>query len=159
MTIRPATPRDAAVIADYNIRLAWETERLALPPATIQAGVAALLEDHTKGRYFVAETDAEPGQTAADFKVLGQLMITYEWSDWRNGMIWWIQSVYVRESARGQGIFKALFRHVEDLARTETGVCALRLYMEQDNATARRAYEKLGMHQTHYQVFEYDLRG
>ena len=155
MHIRPATPADCAIIAEFNIRLAWETERLALNPATVNAGVAALLADPAKGLYWVAERPAAEGTPA---EIVGQIMITYEWSDWRNGVIWWIQSVYVRESARGRGVFTALYRHLEALARARPEVCTLRLYMERDNTTARRTYTRLGMVETHYQVFEQELR-
>jgi GNAT superfamily N-acetyltransferase len=149
MKIRTAVPGDAAVIADFNLRLAFETEALKLDPETVRKGVAALLADASKGIYFVAEM---PGG-----EVGGQLMITYEWSDWRNGNIWWIQSVYVKQEFRGQGIFKALFDHLERLARQTKGVCALRLYMDNHNQQARRAYQKLGMTETNYQVFEFGI--
>lgn len=147
MKIRPARLEDLEVIVDYNLRLAMESENLALDQGTVRAGVEALLRDATKGYYLVAED--EP-----DGAVLGQLMITYEWSDWRNGLIWWIQSVYVRGASRGQGVFKALFDHVSAAARKDQGVRALRLYMDRDNDKARRAYAKAGMHETHYLVFE-----
>ena len=149
MKIRTAVPADAAVIADFNIRLAFETESLKLDPETVRQGVAALFADPAKGIYFVAEM---PGGDVG-----GQLMITYEWSDWRNGNIWWIQSVYVKHEFRGQGIFKALFDHLERLARETKGVCSLRLYMEKHNQQARRAYQKLGMTETKYQVFEFEI--
>jgi GNAT superfamily N-acetyltransferase len=149
MKIRTAVPADAAVLADFNIRLAFETESLKLDPETVRQGVAAVLADAAKGSYFVAEM---PGG-----EVGGQLMITYEWSDWRNGNIWWIQSVYVKHEFRGQGIFKALFDHLERRARETKGVCALRLYMDKHNQQARRAYQKLGLTETNYQVFEFEI--
>ncbi len=145
LNIRPAAPPDAALIADFNQRLAAETEQLQLDPACITSGVSALLNDASKGIYFVAEVSG---------RVVGQVMITYEWSDWRNGMIWWLQSVYVEKQFRNQGVFRALFRHVENLARQRAGVCGLRLYMHKDNARARASYERLGMSHTHYEVFE-----
>jgi len=150
MIIRPATIDDLEIIADYNVRLAQESEDLRLIPATVHKGVAALLRDPAKGIYYVAEDEVS-------HELLGQLMITYEWSDWRNGMIWWIQSVYVRASARGQGIFKALFENLERLAREQKSVCTLRLYMDKHNEKARRAYGKMGLRETNYQVFELDL--
>ena len=128
--------------------LALETEALRLDPSCVQAGVSALLADSSKGIYYVAEVD---GQLA------GQLMITYEWSDWRNGNIWWLQSVYVRQEFRRQGIFSQLFCHLQALARNTPGVCSLRLYMHADNSTARRSYEQLGMLATKYQVFEMEF--
>src|SRR5262245_37483641 len=102
-TVRSARPEDAAVIAEYNRLLALETEHKVLDPSVLAAGVQALLEDPHKGRYFVAEDAGQP---------IGQLMLTYEWSDWRNGWIWWIQSVYVRGDYRRRGIFRALYEHV-----------------------------------------------
>jgi GNAT superfamily N-acetyltransferase len=147
--IRDAAMRDAAVIAEFNLALAAETENLKLDPKCVSAGVEALLRDPAKGLYFLAESGDE---------VAGQVMITYEWSDWRNANLWWLQSVYVKPEHRGQGIFGALFRHVQNLARQTPGVCGLRLYMHRDNSRARSSYERLGMTQTHYLVFELDLR-
>jgi GNAT superfamily N-acetyltransferase len=90
--------------------------------------------------------------------VAGQLMITYEWSDWRNGNIWWIQSVYVKPEFRRAGVFRALFHHLESLAKTQEDVCMLRLYMHAENTRARQSYERLGMSRTKYEVFELDVR-
>jgi ribosomal protein S18 acetylase RimI-like enzyme len=146
MKIRKAVLADAAVIADFNIRLAEESEELRLDPDTVTKGVIALLIDSSKGIYFVAET-AEAG-------VVGQLMITYEWSDWRNGNIWWLQSVYVHAHFRRQGVFKALFDHLVGLAEKSSDVWSLRLYMENHNEQARRAYHKLGMKEMNYEVLE-----
>ncbi|MDB6021215.1 MAG: N-acetyltransferase [Pedosphaera sp.] len=148
MKIRTAVPGDLKVIADFNIKLAQESESLKLDAQTVTAGVAAVLNDESKGIYFLAETAGV---------VVGQLMITHEWSDWRNGDIWWIQSVYVNEAFRGNGVFKALFQHVETLARESGEVCALRLYMEKHNERARRAYQKLGMKETAYEVLEFAI--
>jgi GNAT superfamily N-acetyltransferase len=145
MKIRRAILSDAPTIAEFNLRLAEETEHLRLDPQTVAAGVKALLEDPAKGVYFVAEHERQ---------IVGQLCITYEWSDWRNGTFWWIQSVYVQKEFRGRGVFASLFEHVQNLARGQGDVCGLRLYMERDNDMARRAYEKLGLNQTHYLVFE-----
>jgi GNAT superfamily N-acetyltransferase len=145
INIRQATVHDAKVIADFNLRLALETEGLRLDPDCVLAGVTALLEDPAKGIYFVAEMNGA---------VAGQLMITYEWSDWRNGNLWWIQSVYVRQEFRRRGVFRQLFSHLEHLARERREVRGLRLYMHTSNSTARQSYAKLGMCDTHYQVFE-----
>jgi GNAT superfamily N-acetyltransferase len=149
MKIRKARLTEALVIADFNTRLAWETEQLKLDAKTILRGVRAALKDSTKGTYFVAEHDGA---------VVGQLLITLEWSDWRNGNFWWIQSVYVAAAHRQSGVFRALFHHVQKLARARRDVCGLRLYVEQHNDRAQRAYAKLGMAKTHYEVFETDLR-
>lgn len=142
--IRAAHPRDTETIANYNIRLAWETEALRLDPATVTQGVVAILSDASRGSYFVAE---------AESSVVGQCCVTYEWSDWRNGMIWWLQSVYVSRDWRGRGIFTMLFEKVRTAAVSEKAV-GLRLYVEQENRSAQRVYERLGMSRTHYQVFE-----
>ena len=136
---------DAAVIAEFNLLLATETEGLRLDPECVRTGVKALLADSAKGVYYVAEVEGT---------IAGQLMITYEWSDWRNGNIWWLQSVYVRKEFRRQGVFRELFRFLESLARAQKDVCGLRLYMHAENRTARRSYEKLGMKRTQYEVFE-----
>ena len=143
---------DAAIIADFNARMAWETEKRRLELDRVRAGVAALLNDPLKGVYFVAEIES-----AASVVVAGQLLITYEWSDWRNGNFWWVQSVYVAEEFRGAGIFRALFEHAHALARSQPDVCGVRLYMDAENTRARRAYERLGLRQTNYQVFEMDF--
>jgi len=147
MTIRQATPADADVIADFNLRLAEETEQLQLHPATVRQGVAAILSDPAKGFYFLAVFDCV---------VAGQVMITYEWSDWRNGNLWWLQSVYVRKEFRCRGVFRALFHHLEELARIRD-IAGLRLYMHADNKHARRTYERLGMIRCHYEVLQKDF--
>ena len=148
MKILPATPADAAIVTEFNLRLAAETEQLQLPPETVRAGVAAVLGDAHKGLYFLAETDGQ---------IIGQVMITYEWSDWRNGNLWWLQSVYVRPEFRGRGVFRALFAHLQELARSRQDVAGLRLYMHYENATARRTYERLGMKRAGYEVLEMDF--
>jgi ribosomal protein S18 acetylase RimI-like enzyme len=148
LTIRQADLGDERVITDFNLRLAMETEGLRLDPPLVKAGVSALLADPAKGIYFVAESSG---------MIAGQLMITYEWSDWRNGNSWWIQSVYVRQEFRRMGVFRRLFTHLEKLAREQPDVRSLRLYMHVDNLSARRTYEKLGMHQTKYEVFELEF--
>ena len=150
LKIRQAGLADAAVVCDFNLRLAQETEALQLDPACVLAGVSALLADPSKGIYFVAEMDGV---------IAGQLMITYEWSDWRNGMIWWLQSVYVRQDFRRTGVFRALFDHIAALARAQTTVRGLRLYMHADNLRARKSYERLGMQHTQYEVFEMAVEG
>ncbi len=149
MKIRKARLTDAAVIADFNSRLAWETEKLRLKGATVRGGVRALLKDSAKGTYFVVE---EQGG------VIGQLLITYEWSDWRNGNFWWIQSVYVAAESRSRGVFRALFSHVQKLARSRPAVCGLRLYVEKNNRRAQQAYDQLGMQPTHYAIYETSFR-
>jgi GNAT superfamily N-acetyltransferase len=144
-SVREARRGDAAVIADYNAAMAIETEGKALDPAAVGPGVEALFDNPSGGRYWVAD-DGE--------KIIGQLMVTYEWSDWRNGMIWWIQSVYVRSEWRRQGVFSALYHHVESLASEAPGVIGLRLYVEDNNVRAQQTYEALGMIKPGYVVME-----
>jgi len=146
--VRPGTLADAGVIAGYNRALALETEGRELDPGRIGPGVRAVLMDGSKGRYLVAERGGV---------VVGQLMLTFEWSDWRNGMFWWIQSVYVTPEARGAGVFTALYRTVETEARSTPDVCGIRLYMEHGNAPARAVYERLGMRPAGYELFEVDF--
>ncbi len=142
--VRQARAEDAQVIADFNTRMAWETEKLQLDPPTVLGGVKAALADASKAIYFVAEIDGN---------LAGQLMITHEWSDWRNGDIWWIQSVYVHPDFRRRGVFKSLYQFVEQKAR-ETKVAGIRLYVERENSIARKTYEELGMHGSHYELME-----
>lgn len=147
MLIRPARPDDAPALVEFNFRMAAETEDLALDPPTLERGVRAVFADASKGQYFVAEIDG---------RVAGQLMITHEWSDWRNADIWWIQSVYVHPDHRRRGLFRALYRHVEAAARA-AGVAVIRLYVHDTNDTGQRTYESLGMHLTHYKVMQADI--
>jgi GNAT superfamily N-acetyltransferase len=135
MILRRGTVEDARQVADHNIAMALETESLALDDATCLAGCKSILGDSSKGFYTVAVEDG---------RVVGQLMITYEWSDWRNRMTWWIQSVYVVPDRRGRGIFKALYSHVRALCEEEGGA-GLRLYADNSNVKAQAVYGKLGM--------------
>lgn len=149
ITIRDATSNDAATIADFNTRMAMETEGRPLSPELINAGVTAVLNDPAKGRYWVAEIGGE---------VVGQLLVTFEWSDWRNGVFWWIQSVYVHADHRRAGVFSVLYRHVENLARKSDDICGLRLYVERRNRRAQDTYRALGMKAPGYLVMEVDFR-
>ena len=135
-------------IARFNAAMALETEHLALDAPRLLEGVRRLVEDPSRGFYLVACEGA---------RVVGQLMITYEWSDWRNGTFWWIQSVYVEPDYRGRGVFKALYGHIEGMARAAADVCGLRLYVEGENLRAQQVYERLGMRATPYQMFEVDF--
>jgi GNAT superfamily N-acetyltransferase len=149
--IRDAVEADLEFLARGNEAMALETEHKRLDPQTIRHGVRAVLADPAQGRYFVAE----------DLRgnAVGQLMITYEWSDWRNGQFWWFQSVYVVPVARRKGVFQALYGHVDALVRSSPGVCGLRLYVEADNAAAQRTYARCGMHDAGYRVMEVDYSG
>jgi ribosomal protein S18 acetylase RimI-like enzyme len=142
--VRDATPADAEAIVDFNARMARETEGLALDPSVLSAGVRAALEDPAKAIYFVADVGG---------RVVGQLMITHEWSDWRNGDIWWVQSVYLHPDHRRRGIFRALYAHARERAQA-AGAVGIRLYVEQNNAAAQHCYQQLGMGLSHYRVME-----
>ena len=128
ITIRPATDADIATLAEFNQAMAWETEHRSLIPEIITQGIQSFLARPDDGFYLVAEIES---------RVAGCLMVTFEWSDWRNGQFWWIQSVYVHPDFRRQGVFKTLYQTVETRAQEMPGVCGLRLYVEQDNETAQ----------------------
>jgi ribosomal protein S18 acetylase RimI-like enzyme len=144
MRIRLATSADAAVLVEFNAAMALETEGKNLLPEVIGAGVRGLLDNPVAGFYVLAETE----------RVVAALMITKEWSDWRNGSFWWIQSVYVRPEARRQGVYRRLYRHVQEMAAKDPQVCGFRLYVERENSAAQAAYAALGMKETRYFVFE-----
>jgi ribosomal protein S18 acetylase RimI-like enzyme len=148
MRIRLATPDDAQILVDFNSAMALETERKQLFPEVIGAGVRSLLASPAAGFYLLAELGE---------RVAGSLMITKEWSDWRNGTFWWIQSVYVRPELRRQGVYRSLYRHVQEMAAKDPAVCGFRLYVERENSHAQATYRSLGMKETHYKVFE-DLK-
>lgn len=146
ITIRDATQDDAQTIAEFNCRLAAETEDKQLDRETVRKGVDALLSDARRGKYFVACSSA--GQ------IVGQLMHTFEWSDWRNGDIWWLQSVYVHAEFRRQGVFRKLNQHLEQLAESTPGVVGLRLYVENENGRAQDTYRSLEFNEPGYRVME-----
>ncbi len=154
LTIRPARPADVDVICEFNRLMAKETENKDLDPAVLRPGVAAMIVDANKGRYFVAEMSPPLSQGEKGAIVVGQLGITLEWSDWRNGNFWWIQSVYVTKDARRHGVFRKLYEHVVRTARQEANVVGIRLYVEHDNGGAQATYRKMGMAMTGYQVME-----
>lgn len=141
--IRDALPADAPRLVDFNARLAWETEHLRLDLARLAAGVAGVFEQPQRGFYRVAE---------AGGALVGGLLVTREWSDWRCGDWWWIQSVYVVPEARGAGVFSAMYTDIERRARA-AGAVGLRLYVERDNARAQRTYARLGMAPTEYLLY------
>ena len=144
ITIRSATLADLDAIVAGNIALAEESEQLRLDEETLRAGVRALLDERAPGRYWIAESDGI---------VVGQLLITFEWSDWRNRMVWWIQSVYVAPTARRGGVFRALYEHAKREAQAQ-GAGGLRLYVDLTNSRAQAVYSALGMNGDHYRVFE-----
>ena len=145
--VRPAIRDDVEFLARGNARMALETENLSLDLDRLRAGVHALFDDTARGFYMIAEVD---GQRA------GQAMITYEWSDWRNGVFWWIQSVYTLPELRGRGVFKAIYAQLDSLAKKKGDVCGLRLYVEAHNERAQATYLRCGMKETVYRMFEDD---
>ncbi len=149
-TIRAARADDLQVVVDFNAKLATESEQKQLDSDVLTRGVAMLLSRPELGRYFVAE---------ADDRIIGQIMITYEWSDWRCGMFWWIQSVYVVPEFRQRGVFRSLFQHVETAAQNDGGVCGLRLYVERENEAAIATYQRMQMKPAGYHVYERDWSG
>ena len=145
--IRPAVAADLAAIVEFNRLLALETESKVLDPAILEAGVACALADPDRLRYWVAELDGES-------QPVGQAAITREWSDWRNGWIWWFQSVYVAAPFRGRGVFRGLYHHIRDEARSLPDVIGLRLYVEDGNHPAHKTYQALGMRPGGYSVYQ-----
>jgi len=147
--VRPGCTADVVFLAANHRAMAWETERKRLDPATVRRGTRAVLHDPQQGFYLVAEVDGRPA---------GQLLVTHEWSDWRNGDFWWIQSVYVRAPFRGRGAYRALHESVLVLARRAGDVCGVRLYVARSNRRAQAVYRALGMERTVYDVFEQPVR-
>jgi ribosomal protein S18 acetylase RimI-like enzyme len=143
--VRQATAAEAGRIADFNRTMAMETEGLALDEKTVAAGVVALMGHPDRGFYLVAE---------AGGALAGCLLVTYEWSDWRNKMFWWIQSVYVKPEFRGRGVYSALSEKLEELAAKAGNVCGVRLYVHKSNVRAQEVYRNLGMKETEYLMFE-----
>ncbi|MEM6429011.1 MAG: GNAT family N-acetyltransferase [Deinococcota bacterium] len=145
ITIRLASREDADDLIRFNRAMARETENKELIEDVIASGVRELLNNSALGFYVVAELDSE---------VISSLMITMEWSDWRNGVFWWIQSVYVLPSHRRKGIYRKLYEFVKDRANEDNNVCGFRLYVEKDNLPARRTYEALCMKELDYKMYE-----
>ena len=145
ITIRPAVEADIPAIAAFNQAMALETENKILPDSVIRPGVEGLFARPQFGFYLMAEVDGA---------VAGGLMVTYEWSDWRNGVFFWIQSVYVKPEFRGQGVYPALYADVKRIARERGDCCGFRLYVEHENTRAQAVYQRLGMRETHYQMYE-----
>lgn len=145
-----ATGDDAQAIIDKNWRMANETEGRDLSRDRLDRGVRTLLGDPSKGFYIVAKVGAE---------AVGQLMVTFEWSDWRAGTFWWVQSVYVDTEFRRTGIYRALYQRVLEMAKADGGVCGVRLYVERHNAVAQATYAALGMERAAYEMFELDFVG
>jgi ribosomal protein S18 acetylase RimI-like enzyme len=146
--IRSARPGDEVHVVAFNIELARESEGLMLDPSDVRPGVRAVLNDPSRGRYYLSEQGE---------RVVGQIGLTFEWSDWRNGFFWWIQSVYVRPEARRTGVFRALYHHVEAMALEDPGCTGLRLYVEPENTSAIATYHALGLGDAPYRMLEMDF--
>ena len=147
LSIRPATVADIPDLLAWNSAMAWETEHKRLDPAVLERGIAGVLEQPRRGFYLIAERDGV---------AVGGLLLTYEWSDWRNGDFWWIQSVYVIPAARRSGVFRALHADVAQRARA-AGAVGLRLYVETENERAQATYAQLGMQRCPYWMYETDF--
>ncbi|HEX3869061.1 MAG TPA: GNAT family N-acetyltransferase [Pirellulales bacterium] len=147
MPVRDARLDDLPTIVEFNVRLAEESENKRLDGCVLERGVRRALASRDMCRYFVAE---ERGA------VVGQTMVTYELTDWRDGVLWWIQSVYVQPEARGRGVFRSLYEHIERLARADPEARGLRLYVEHHNETALATYERLGMRPSGHLLYEID---
>ena len=146
ITYRNATPNDAEAIIDFQLAMARETEDVSLDRVIVTRGVRAVFGHPSHGSYFIAEADGE---------VVASLLITFEWSDWRNGVVWWIQSVFVRPEHRGKGVYAGLYEYVKSIAATDERVRGIRLYVDKRNAVAQNVYTRLGMDGEHYLVFEW----
>jgi len=144
--IRPARPEDAAALVNFQILMARETEDLELDRPTVEQGVAAVFADPGKGEYWLAEEEG---------RLLGGLLVTFEWSDWRNGTVLWVQSVYVLPEARGRGIYRRLYEHLRARVASAPDLRGIRLYVDKRNSAAQRVYERLGMTREHYELFEW----
>ncbi|MDA0769042.1 MAG: GNAT family N-acetyltransferase [Chloroflexi bacterium] len=146
--IREAIPSDINRIAEFQQGLAQESEGKTLDDGLLRNGIQQVFQNKEKGFYLVAESDGQ---------VVGSLLITYEWSDWRNATFWWIQSVYVDSQWRRRGVYRALHDHVHGIASSRDDICGIRLYVERDNTVAQQTYADLGMSHSHYHLYEIDF--
>jgi GNAT superfamily N-acetyltransferase len=150
MIVRKALVDDCPIIAEFNRRMAWETEGKQLDPQSSDLGVKNLFSRPDLGFYQVAELDEQ---------VVGSLMVTFEWSDWRNGLFWWVQSVFVRPEFRKCGVFRTLYEDIRRQARESSVVCGIRLYVFRENHVAISSYQRLGMNSTEYLMMEEEFPG
>lgn len=144
--IRPARPGDAGAIVHFQVLMARETEGLELDLLKVIRGVRAVFDDPSKGEYWVAEAGGQ---------VVSSLMTTYEWSDWRNGTVLWVQSVYVLPELRGSGVYRRMYEHLKERVEASPGLMGVRLYVDRRNTAAQRVYERVGMSREHYELFEW----
>jgi ribosomal protein S18 acetylase RimI-like enzyme len=149
ITIRTAKVEDAPALVEFNQAMAFETEGKRLETGVLKNGVEAVFSDEKKGFYVVAET--------TDRKIIGGLMVTFEWSDWRNKWFWWIQSVYILPESRGQRIYSRLYDFVKEKADEQGNVCGFRLYVEHENSHAQKVYESVGMRTSDYLMYEEEI--
>jgi len=146
MIVREATQNDARIIADFQLAMAMETEQLMLDPDVVDKGVRAVFDDPGKGKYYVTEINRE---------VIGSLMTTFEWSDWRNGTVLWIQSVYILPPFRRKGAYRKMYLFLQEKVLSDQGLRGIRLYVDKSNTRAQTTYQDLGMNADHYQTFEW----
>lgn len=149
LTVRSARPEDASIIAGFQLLMALETEGIELDPETVSRGVNAVFADPARGEYFVADVGGW---------IVGCLLVTPEWSDWRNGTVLWIESLYVIPEMRGRGVYRALYEHLQERVQTSPDLMGIRLYVDKRNTAAQRVYTRLGMAREHYELFEWMKR-
>ncbi|MDH4089886.1 MAG: GNAT family N-acetyltransferase [Cyclobacteriaceae bacterium] len=146
ISVQKAIQQHIDILVDFQQRLAFETENVILDAGTLRKGMKALFDDPSKGVYYVVKEESE---------IIGCHMITYEWSDWRNGTVWWLQSVYVQESHRKRGVFKMMYDNLITIIKNDPQLVGLRLYADKTNERALKVYEAMGMNGSHYTVFEW----
>jgi ribosomal protein S18 acetylase RimI-like enzyme len=146
IVVRDALKSDLEEILDFQINMAKETESIDLERDVLKIGVSSVLEDSAKAKYFIADNEGEAA---------GMLMITTEWSDWRNGWVWWIQSVYVKPGYRKMGVYKMLYNHIKKIVGSSDELKGIRLYVDKRNVRAQQVYESLGMTGDHYTTYEW----
>lgn len=154
LRIRPATVQDVDVLTTFSAAMAWETEHRRLDLVRLRLGTQAVIDRPEQGQYYVADLHRN---APADTVTVGQLLLTYEWSDWRNAQFWWIQSVYVDPAWRRQGVYRAMHQAVMALAQSRADVCGVRLYVEGDNTVAQGVYERVGLTPSTYRIYESDF--
>ncbi len=154
VTVRPATHEDVETLTEFSAAMAMETEQRALDRARLRMGTQSVIDQPERGRYFVADLQQD---ASADTVTVGQLLITYEWSDWRNAQFWWIQSVYVHPAWRRKGVYRHMHRTILNLARSQAAVCGVRLYVEGSNRVAKHVYDRVGLALSTYQIYESDF--
>ena len=146
MLVRIANKEDSSAIVQFQLAMAYETENIELDKATVEKGVSAVLEDASKGKYYIAEKKG---------KIIGSLLTTFEWSDWRNGTVLWIQSVYILPEFRRKGVYSQMYSYIKNLVLEDSSLNGIRLYADKDNKIAHKTYRKLGMSPDHYVTFEW----